>query len=56
MSTEAYKNRSAVRFQSTLEYLFDENTTKILDELIRESRKEIFESKDELKSDSTILK
>lgn len=36
--------RQPARFQVTLEALFDEKTSKILDDFIRESRKEIFES------------
>ena len=44
--------RQTGRFQTTLEYLFDEKTSKILDEFIRESRKEVFESTPEMKPDS----
>jgi len=42
MTTEVKRNIG--KFQTTMEYLFDEKTTKILDDLIKEARKEIFES------------
>lgn len=53
MATEATRNRHTnMGFGVTLGALFDEATTKLLDELIKESRKEIFESN----SDSTTPK
>jgi hypothetical protein len=46
MATESTRNRHTnMGFGVTLGALFDETTTKLLDELIKESRKEIFESK-----------
>ncbi len=52
MTAEAQRTKNTGRFEMRLESLFDEKTSKILDELIRESRQEIFESK----SDSTTPK
>lgn len=45
MTTEATRSRHTnMGFGVTLGSLFDESTAKLLDELIKESRKEIFES------------
>lgn len=53
MTTETTRNRHTnMGFGLTLGALFDDKTTKLLDELIKESRKEIFESK----TDSTTPK
>jgi hypothetical protein len=54
MATEATRSRNTGRFEMTLGTLFDEKTAKILDDLIRESRKEIFESNSISKPDSAI--
>lgn len=43
MTSEVKRNTE--RFELTLGTLFDEKMSKILDELIKESRKEIFETK-----------
>lgn len=48
MTSEVKRNIG--QFETKLESLFDEKTSKILDDLIRESRKEIFESQPKLGS------
>jgi hypothetical protein len=51
MTTEAGRNRHTnMGFAVTLGSLLDESAAKILDELIKESRKEIFESNNEEKT------
>jgi hypothetical protein len=52
MATESTRSRHTnMGFGVTLGSLFDENTAKLLDEFIKESRKEIFESKTEKQTD-----